>query len=138
MSKIKNLLILEHFTNNQFNTPHTFGKYWFEFKGEGKILVIRQNDEWKAVSNYIDTPIKDCLGNIRENVIHELEIEIERQINKEKKYCGICNAEVEHLNELKLDGTDDIYNLELCDECYDLYSSDYFAPEEIEDLFNNN
>ena len=28
------------------------------------------------------------------------------------KHCNICNKEVEHLNELILDGTDDIYNLE--------------------------
>jgi len=81
MSRIKNLLILEHFTNNQFDESYIFGKYWFEFEGEGKILVIRRNDEWKAVSNYMDTPLKDCLGSIRENVINELELEIEKQID---------------------------------------------------------
>lgn len=82
MSRIKNLLILEHFTNNQFDKSHTFGKYWFEFKSQGKMLVIRQNDEWKAVSNYIDEPLKNCLGDIRKDVIDELEIEIKKQINQ--------------------------------------------------------
>ena len=85
MSRIKNLLILEHFTNNQFDTPYTFGKYWFEFEGlreRRKMLVIRQNDEWKTVSNYIGEPIKNCLGDIREDVIDELKVEIEKQIKR--------------------------------------------------------
>jgi len=52
------------------------------------------------------------------------------------KHCNICNKEDENLNELILDGTDDIYDLDVCDKCYDLYSSDYFSPEKIDNLFN--
>ena len=50
------------------------------------------------------------------------------------KKCNICNTEVKQRKEIMLDGTDDIYNLEVCDKCYDLYSRDYFSPEEIDDL----
>lgn len=80
MSRIKNLLILEHFTNT-----NTYGKYWFEFEGNRecrKLLVIRQNDEWKTISNYLGKPLKDCLDDIRQDVIDELKTEIEKQINK--------------------------------------------------------
>jgi|GEM_PF-5357529 len=49
-------------------------------------------------------------------------------------HCGICNAKTEHLNEITLDGIEDIYNLEVCDRCYDFYSRDYFSPEEIDNL----
>ena len=84
MSRIKNLLILEHFTNNQFSEPYTFGKYWFDFEGREsrKLLVIRQNDEWKVVSNILDKSLKDCLDDIRKDVIDELKLEIEKQLNK--------------------------------------------------------
>ena len=82
MSRIKNLLILEHFTNNEFSESHTFGKYWFEFSNYGKILVIRQNDEWMTVSNTFWSPLKECLNPIRNDVIDELKMEIEKQTNQ--------------------------------------------------------
>lgn len=50
------------------------------------------------------------------------------------KRCDICNKEHETRYELILHGTEDFYNMEVCDKCYDLYSNDYFSPEMIDDL----
>lgn len=50
--------------------------------------------------------------------------------------CEICGKEVEELNELYLDGTDDLYVLEVCNSCNNKYS-DYYTSEEIDNIIKN-
>ena len=49
--------------------------------------------------------------------------------------CNRCKRElnISMLNEKIVDGTDDIYHLELCDEC-DVLMDDYFSPEDIDKI----
>lgn len=50
--------------------------------------------------------------------------------------CQICDKNIQETFELYLDGTDDVYHLEVCDSCYKLYGEDYISPEEIDKLLN--
>jgi hypothetical protein len=56
---------------------------------------------------------------------------------KAEKECQRCKRIMRSykLRELQLDGTEDIYTLELCNKCYDYLSSDYFSPEDVDQMF---
>ena len=47
--------------------------------------------------------------------------------------CDYCYTEVEVLYEIFLNGTDDFYQLDVCEDCQD-YLSDYFTPEEVDNM----
>jgi hypothetical protein len=51
--------------------------------------------------------------------------------------CQRCKKKIRSYKskELQLDGTDDIYTLELCEDCYEYMSSDYFSPEDVDNMF---
>jgi ribosome-binding protein aMBF1 (putative translation factor) len=52
-----------------------------------------------------------------------------------KSNCEICHKEIDYLPfELYLDGTDDMYYYDVCEECYEKYGSDYFEPEVVDKL----
>ncbi len=44
--------------------------------------------------------------------------------------CNYCKELTNQYNEVILDGTDDIYVLEVCNKCCELLN-DYFPPEDI-------
>ena len=45
--------------------------------------------------------------------------------------CDYCKQNTKETKEIRLDGVDDIYILEVCDKCYEILC-DYFSPEEVE------
>lgn len=57
-------------------------------------------------------------------------------MNKALIECDICKNKIkeEERIELTLDGTDDIYNLTVCEKCYDKFRNDYISPEEVNEL----
>ena len=51
--------------------------------------------------------------------------------------CQMCNKEIDYEpNTIQLDGTDDIYCLEVCDKCLEVYS-DYIEPEQVDEIIKN-
>ena len=49
--------------------------------------------------------------------------------------CDYCKKETDQYNEITLDGTDDIYVLEVCNKCYETLN-DYFPPEDVDKMFS--
>lgn len=50
--------------------------------------------------------------------------------------CDYCKKLLkQELNELLMDGNDDVYNLTLCDECYELLSSDFYDLDQVDEWF---
>lgn len=49
--------------------------------------------------------------------------------------CDNCGKEVETLNEIGLYGEDDFYKLDVCEECDEYLTGDYFPPEQITEMF---
>ena len=49
--------------------------------------------------------------------------------------CDYCKKETDQYNEITLDGTDDIYVLEVCNKCYEILD-DYFPPEDVDKMFS--
>jgi hypothetical protein len=48
--------------------------------------------------------------------------------------CDKCKKEIEYEpSAIQLNGTEDIYCFEVCDECYEIYS-DYFEPEQVDKM----
>ena len=48
--------------------------------------------------------------------------------------CDYCKENTNQYNQVILDGTDDIYTLEVCNNCYELLN-DYFSPEDVDKMF---
>jgi hypothetical protein len=64
--------------------------------------------------------------------------EIEQKLKKEEPLakCHHCKSTIiGEPTQLQMDGTNDVYNLELCDECYNHFSGDYYAPEVVDEIF---
>ena len=56
-------------------------------------------------------------------------------MNKVLIECDICKNKIKEEGiELTLDGTDDIYNLTVCEECYDKFGLDYISSEDVDEL----
>lgn len=49
--------------------------------------------------------------------------------------CEWCNKEVDELYDVYMDGTDDVYFLEVCEKCSDILCGDYYPPEQIDEIF---
>jgi hypothetical protein len=46
--------------------------------------------------------------------------------------CDKCKKEIDYEpSAIQLDGTEDIYCFEVCDECFEIYS-DYFETEQVD------
>lgn len=50
-----------------------------------------------------------------------------------KEPCDSCGEKTLDRESIILDGTDDFYNLEVCEECYDRLS-DCYTPEQVDKL----
>ena len=50
-----------------------------------------------------------------------------------KETCDSCNQRILNREEITLDGTDDFYSLNVCEECYDRLS-DCYTPEQVDKL----
>jgi hypothetical protein len=50
--------------------------------------------------------------------------------------CQRCKKKIRSYKsrELQLDGMDDVYTLELCKECWEYLSTDYYSPEQVDEL----
>lgn len=55
-------------------------------------------------------------------------------INTYTYTCDYCKEKTDQYNEVTLDGTDDVYTLEVCDKCYEILD-DYFSPEDVDRIF---
>ena len=93
----------------------------------GKIADIENKVQKTMKPENIKIECKDEKGKWIEVSIDELE--------GEKFICSRCKQgfDISQLNEKIVDGTDDFYNLELCNKCNDIMS-DYFSPEDIDKL----
>lgn len=49
--------------------------------------------------------------------------------------CDYCKETTSQHNEVILDGTNDIYVLEVCNKCCELLN-DYFPPEDADEMFS--
>jgi|BioPla2DNA2_1021312.scaffolds.fasta_scaffold189133_3 ribosome-binding protein aMBF1 (putative translation factor) len=47
--------------------------------------------------------------------------------------CDYCKKETKEYNEIILDGTDDFYVLEVCNDCYEILN-DYYSPEDVDKI----
>jgi len=48
--------------------------------------------------------------------------------------CDKCNKEIDYQPlAIQLDGTDDIYCFEVCEECNEMYS-DYYEPSQVDKM----
>lgn len=50
--------------------------------------------------------------------------------------CEICNKIIDEVHELGLHGEDDFYIFELCEECYEFYSSDTYTADDVLEHMN--
>lgn len=60
-------------------------------------------------------------------------MELNSKIDLSNHECDMCSKNfVYEPRPLTLEGEDDFYQLEVCDDCYDKYSGDYYSPVDIE------
>lgn len=53
--------------------------------------------------------------------------------------CNNCHGtfpEHEHIDVL-MNGTDDVYSLDVCGKCHILLSGDYYSPEAVDEIVEN-
>lgn len=68
-----------------------------------------------------------------ENAYSFLEVLFDEVKEELKEPCDSCSKKVLERDTITLNGTDDFYNLDVCDECYDRLS-DVYTPEQVDRL----
>lgn len=68
VSQIKEIIILENIVTDK---GETFGKYIITINSDTN-LILRHNDEFKAVCNWVDEPLDKEMTAIREEIIEQI------------------------------------------------------------------
>lgn len=101
-----------------------------------KIYIVLYDtpcDNWGIIS--VTTSEDDAIVNLNNSYANCIQTWSNGIMINETIYdcvCEFCKSKCSHTNNIGLSGSEDYYQLDVCDSCTEALTGDYFEPEQID------